>query len=163
MAAGTQPLGPYSEAQGVPDVLGGFGPNQLSFIPGQPDNIYVGDPAGVGTAQMLDPNVQVLDENYFDQGRDQEPRDGGDQAAPEPVVLPDPVTEECPAGYVRDGSGACVYEGQNVVRDAQYTPSGPRNFNYTGIPSLAPFTLRPTARPAAQPVDPFALLRSPRS
>jgi hypothetical protein len=69
MAASDDSQWAYSEAEGVPDVLGGFGPNQLSFLPGEPDNIYVGDPRGIEQAQMLDPNVQVLDENYCRQER----------------------------------------------------------------------------------------------
>jgi hypothetical protein len=86
-ASDRQPVGPYSEAEGVPDVLGGFGPNQLSFLPGEPDNIYVGDPRGIEQAQMLDPNVQVLDENYFSQGQELSDR-GGDQ---EKLMIKQPV------------------------------------------------------------------------
>jgi hypothetical protein len=143
-ASDRQPVGPYSEAEGVPDVLGGFGPNQLSFLPGEPDNIYVGDPRGIEQAQMLDPNVQVLDENYFSQGQELSDR-GGDQAAPPALTLPDPVTQECPEGYTRDGSGICVYVGQPRVGVTPYTPMAPVEFSYTGLPSLAPRTLRPTA------------------
>jgi hypothetical protein len=143
-ASDRQPVGPYSEAEGVPDVLGGFGPNQLSFLPGEPDNIYVGDPRGIEQAQMLDPNVQVLDENYFSQGQELSDR-GGDQAAPPALTLPDPVTQECPEGYTRDGSGICVYEGQPRVGVTPYTPMAPVEFSYTGLPSLAPRTLTPTA------------------
>jgi hypothetical protein len=143
-ASDRQPVGPYSEAEGVPDVLGGFGPNQLSFLPGEPDNIYVGDPRGIEQAQMLDPNVQVLDENYFSQGQELSDR-GGDQAAPPALTLPDPVTQECPEGYTRDGSGICVYVGQPRVGVTPYTPMAPVEFSYTGLPSLAPRTLTPTA------------------
>ena len=159
-----QPVGPYSEAEGVPDVLGGFGPNQLSFLPGEPDNIYVGDPRGIEQAQMLDPNVQVLDENYFSQGQELSDRGGddrgGDQAAPPALTLPDPVTQECPEGYTRDGSGVCVYEGRAMALKPFSASRGPRDFQYTGVGSLQPFILQPTPVRQADPVDPFALMRS---
>jgi hypothetical protein len=158
-ASDRQPVGPYSEAEGVPDVLGGFGPNQLSFLPGEPDNIYVGDPRGIEQAQMLDPNVQVLDENYFSQGQELSDR-GGDQAAPPALTLPDPVTQECPEGYTRDGSGVCVYEGRAMALNPFSASRGPRNFQYTGVGSLQPFILQPTPVRQADPVDPFALMRS---
>jgi hypothetical protein len=154
-----QPVGPYSEAEGVPDVLGGFGPNQLSFLPGEPDNIYVGDPRGIEQAQMLDPNVQVLDENYFSQGQELSDR-GSDQAAPPALTLPDPVTQECPEGYTRDGSGVCVYEGRAMALKPFSASRGPRNFQYTGVGSLQPFILQPTPVRQADPVDPFARMRS---
>ena len=154
-----QPVGPYSEAEGVPDVLGGFGPNQLSFLPGEPDNIYVGDPRGIEQAQMLDPNVQVLDENYFSQGQELSDR-GGDQAAPPALTLPDPVTQECPEGYTRDGSGVCVYEGRAMALKPFSASRGPRDFQYTGVGSLQPFILQPTPVRQADPVDPFARMRS---
>jgi hypothetical protein len=158
-ASDRQPVGPYSEAEGVPDVLGGFGPNQLSFLPGEPDNIYVGDPRGIEQAQMLDPNVQVLDENYFSQGQELSDR-GGDQAAPPALTLPDPVTQECPEGYTRDGSGVCVYEGRAMALKPFSASRGPRNFQYTGVGSLQPFILQPTPVRQADPVDPFARMRS---
>jgi hypothetical protein len=158
-ASDRQPVGPYSEAEGVPDVLGGFGPNQLSFLPGEPDNIYVGDPRGIEQAQMLDPNVQVLDENYFSQGQELSDR-GGDQAAPPALTLPDPVTQECPEGYTRDGSGVCVYEGRAMALNPFSASRGPRDFQYTGVGSLQPFILQPTPVRQADPVDPFALMRS---
>jgi hypothetical protein len=151
-------VGPYSEAEGVPDVLGGFGPNQLSFLPGEPDNIYVGDPRGIEQAQMLDPNVQVLDENYFNQSQDLS--GGGDQAAPPALTLPDPVTQECPEGYTRDGSGVCVYQGRAMALNPFSASRGPRDFQYTGVGSLQPFILQPTPVRQADPVDPFALMRS---
>jgi hypothetical protein len=69
----------------------------------------------------------------------------GDQAAPPALTLPDPVTQECPEGYTRDGSGICVYVGQPRVGVTPYTPMAPVEFSYTGLPSLAPRTLTPTA------------------
>lgn len=121
--------------------FGGLGPG----APGVPQNI-----------QDVYDQAAAVDDAARDRGGD----GGGDIP---PTALPDPVTQECPAGYVRDGSGVCVYQGQDVVRPGLYTPGPAPTFNYTGIPSLAPFRLQPTARPAAQPVDPFALLRAPRS
>lgn len=68
---------------------------------------------------------------------------GGEPAAPA-ITLPDPVTEECPEGYSRDGSGVCVYQGKARVGATPYTPMAPVEISYTGLPSLAPRILRPT-------------------
>ena len=107
---------------------------------------------------MLDPNVQVLDENYFSQS--QNLSGGGDQAAPPALTLPDPVTQECPEGYTRDGSGVCVYQGRAMALNTFSASRGPRDFQYTGVGSLQPFILQPTPVRQADPVDPFARMRS---
>jgi hypothetical protein len=147
------------------EVLGAVGPeeNIRSAFMGAQDAVYVGDPRGyeqgveVGTS-ILGPNTTVRDVGTQDPftgqmegrpGADYSPpvtaeRDGGD-GAPPPVVPPDPETKVCPVGYTADGNGNCVYQGRDVVGATPYTPMGPVSISYTGLPSLAPRTLRPTS------------------
>tara|TARA_S200002703_G_scaffold96498_1_gene83365 strand:+ start:879 stop:2981 length:2103 start_codon:yes stop_codon:yes gene_type:complete len=74
-------------------------------------------------------------------------RQGGDSTqAPPPTADPDPTTGECPDGYsYNSATQTCEYQGRDVVGATEYTPMGPVNISYTGLPSLAPRTLRPTA------------------
>jgi hypothetical protein len=36
------------------------------------------------------------------------------------------------------------YKGKNIVKPYEYTPRGPISYAYTGLPSLAPFKLKPS-------------------
>jgi hypothetical protein len=148
------------------EILGAVGPeeNLQSAILGAQDAVYVGDPRGyeqgveIGTTVLgPDTNVRAVPtQDPFGGGMEGEPGvdysaseqpqrgdDGGQQ--PPQVVPPDPETKVCPAGYSPDGNGNCVYQGRDVVGATPYTPMGPVNISYTGLPSLAPRTLRPTS------------------
>lgn len=148
------------------EVLGAVGPeeNIRSAFMGAQDAVYVGDPRGyeqgvdVGTSILgPDTNVRAVPtQDPFGGGMEGEPgadysqppeaqREGGDDRQPPEVVPPDPETKVCPIGYSPDGNGNCVYQGRDVVGTTPYTPMGPVNISYTGLPSLAPRTLRPTS------------------
>jgi hypothetical protein len=119
------------------------------------DIVYSNAPIGDSLAALkgtfgfgpgLDPNMEAAYARQRELDDAERARnDSNDQAAPPALTLPDPVTEECPEGYTRDGSGICVYEGQPRVGVTPYTPMAPVEFSYTGLPSLAPRTLTPTA------------------
>jgi hypothetical protein len=119
------------------------------------DIVYSNAPFGDSLAALkgtfgfgpgLDPNMEAAYARQRELDDAERARnDSGDQAAPPALTLPDPVTQECPEGYTRDGSGICVYVGQPRVGVTPYTPMAPVEFSYTGLPSLAPRTLRPTA------------------
>jgi hypothetical protein len=119
------------------------------------DIVYSNAPIGDSLAALkgtfgfgpgLDPNMEAAYARQRELDDAERARnDSNDQAAPPALTLPDPVTEECPEGYTRDGSGICVYVGQPRVGVTPYTPMAPVEFSYTGLPSLAPRTLRPTA------------------
>jgi hypothetical protein len=119
------------------------------------DIVYSNAPFGDSLAALkgtfgfgpgLDPNMEAAyaRQRALDDA-ERARNDSGDQAAPPALTLPDPVTQECPEGYTRDGSGICVYVGQPRVGVTPYTPMAPVEFSYTGLPSLAPRTLTPTA------------------
>jgi hypothetical protein len=150
------------------EILGAVGPeeNIRSAFMGAQDAVYVGDPRGyeqgvdVGTSILgPDTNVRaVATQDPFGGGMEGEPgvdysrppeaqRDGGDSTqAPPPTADPDPTTGECPDGYsYNSATQTCEYQGRDVVGATPYTPMGPVNISYTGLPSLAPRTLRPTS------------------
>jgi hypothetical protein len=119
------------------------------------DIVYSNAPIGDSLAALkgtfgfgpgLDPNMEAAYARQRELDDAERARnDSNDQAAPPALTLPDPVTQECPEGYTRDGSGICVYVGQPRVGVTPYTPMAPVEFSYTGLPSLAPRTLTPTA------------------
>lgn len=168
MVAGSEgaPLGPYSAGEDTQEVIGAIGPNNLGFLPGEPDLIYVGDKArfdedfgddntlGIGYVyggddqDFGDPNRGLGDPSGTDDGTttttggdDGGDDNGGDQDDKKPPV-------QCPEGFIYDEKAkACVpvgYVGQDIVGGGQYTPRGPINVAYTGLPSLAPANLKPT-------------------
>jgi hypothetical protein len=131
------------------------------------DIVYSNAPIGDSLAALkgtfgfgpgLDPNMKAAYARQ--QELDDAERARNDQAAPPALTLPDPVTQECPEGYTRDGSGVCVYQGRAMALNPFSASRGPRDFQYTGVGSLQPFILQPTPVRQADPVDPFALMRS---
>jgi hypothetical protein len=137
------------------EVLGAVGPeeNISSIFGGADEAVYVGDPRGyeqgveVGTA-ILGPNTTVRDVGTQDPFTGQmEGRPGADYSSPVITesrdgdggqrLLPPPVPP-VPPDVPQD------YEGRDVVGARGYTPMGPLNISYTGLPSLAPRILQPT-------------------
>jgi hypothetical protein len=134
------------------------------------DIVYSNAPIGDSLAALkgtfgfgpgLDPNMEAAyaRQRALDDA-ERARNDSNDQAAPPALTLPDPVTQECPEGYTRDGSGVCVYEGRAMALNPFSASRGPRDFQYTGVGSLQPFILQPTPVRQADPVDPFARMRS---
>jgi len=134
------------------------------------DIVYSNAPIGDSLAALkgtfgfgpgLDPNMEAAYARQRElDDAERARKDSNDQAAPPALTLPDPVTQECPEGYTRDGSGVCVYEGRAMALNPFSPSRGPRNFQYTGVGSLQPFILQPTPVRQADPVDPFARMRS---
>jgi hypothetical protein len=136
------------------EVLGAVGPeeNIRSAFMGAQDAVYVGDPRGyeqgveVGTS-ILGPDTNVRDVGTQDPFTGQlEGRPGADYSTP---VTPErggsdggqqiiPPVEEIPDEVQppeRD-----PFE----LREYQYEPRSPVQYSYTGLPTLAPFVLRPS-------------------
>ena len=78
------------------------------------------------------------------QQREQESQGGGDQTTMPAEVAP-VAPKTCPDGYTYDeASDSCVYQGRAIVRRAQYQPAAQPRYAYTGLPTLAPVSLRPS-------------------
>jgi hypothetical protein len=140
-------------ADGTESIMGAVGPNRLSFLPGQPDNIYVGTPQGYD--QLVDQgNLDPGSTEYVGDPNAPEPeseQQGGGDSTTMPTEVAPVAPQTCPDGYTYNAeSDSCEYVGQNIVQTAQYTPTQAPAYNYTGIPSLAPVALKPTFQARGQ-------------
>lgn len=89
---------------------------------------------------------------YYDQygrGGENDDRDSSLSTMPQTTAPVAPKT--CADGYVYDeASDSCIYQGVARVQRASYAPEPRAEYAYTGLPTLAPTTLRPTFQARGQ-------------